>query len=423
MLLLLFYLLLTLPFRLVIKKTRDYNRAIKLRKLCHILLYFFVGIAIFTTIMNLLLKVNFANKYELLGGVILMFFFMPLYYYWAKSLLNVVDFYDEGIISNLQYYILYLRSFKDDQRRDKVERKCMETLYGLFCPFAVGIPSEFSPSEGAPRIYIGDKWKEQVHDLMNNAPIVFFRINDTENFLWEVEQCLDSNLLEKSLFWITDVSYYQHFASFLKEKGIVLPSIEKNQLNSILYFKKNNEVIICPVKSTKERNDFIEQFKSDKAALLKPYNSYFYGYNSKGKLFLSRKYDSMLLPEVRRWSAAALLFPEYYIVFHSFPYKYWSYLALLLFDAFTIFSIMIGANAFLSHTLSWLTLFIPLGILLVSIRMAFAYFMGRNARTMVWLSEKWTSIHEYQESTKIAGITTYILGVIFAITIFTMIVF
>ena len=137
MILLLFYLILTLPFRWAIKKTLDYDKAIRLRKLCHVLLYFFVGIAIVTMILNLLSKVSFENKNELVVDFLFLFFFMPVYYYWVKSLLNVVDYYDESIISELRFYVLYLRSFKDDQRRDKVEWKCMETIYNLFCPFAV----------------------------------------------------------------------------------------------------------------------------------------------------------------------------------------------------------------------------------------------------------------------------------------------
>ena len=153
---------------------------------------------------------------------------------------------------------------------------------------------------------------------MQKAPIVLFRINNTENFLWEVEQCLDKKLLDKSLFWITDASYYQNFASFMKGKGVELPSLEKIQLNSILYFNNSNDVIICRVRSLNERKYFLKQYKSDKADLLNPYSSYFYGYTEKLKLFLSKKYDSKLLPEVRRWSVAAMLFPEYYIVFHPF---------------------------------------------------------------------------------------------------------
>lgn len=423
MLLLLLYLLLTLPFRGVIRMTRNYNRAIRLRKLCRVLLFFFVIIGIITVALDLLLRASSTNKYELFGGVVLLFFLMPLYYYYIKSLLNVVVFYDESIISELHYYILYLRSFKDDQRRDRVERKCMEVLYNLFCPFAVGVPSEFSPSEGAPRIYIGDKWKEQVGYLMHHAPLVFFRINDTENFLWEVEQCLNNNCLDKSLFWITNASYYQQFAAFMKEKGVELPSLEKDQINSILYFGKNNEAIICPVKSSKERKDFYKQYKLDKADLLSPYSSYFYGYNEKLKLFVSRQYDLNLLPEARKWSIAAILFPEYYIITHSFPYKYWSYIALLLVDALTIFTAFYGAIISLSQTMLWLILFIPLFALLASIRIAISYFMGRNARTMVWLSEKWISSHEYQQSAKRADILTYILGISFIISVLAMIFF
>lgn len=420
MLLLLIFLVLTLPIRWIIKKETNYERAIKLRKACNILLYIFVGVAIISAIISLLLKINFEDKSEMFGGLFFLFFFMPLYYYWVKSLLNIVDFYDESIISDLRYYILYLRSFKDDHKRDKEERKCMEMLYCLFCPYTVGIPSEFSPSEGAPRIYIGDKWKEQVSDLMHRAPIVFFRINETENFLWEVEQCLDNNFLEKSLFWIKSIPQYQQFALFMKEKGVTLPPIDTKQLNSILYFNNNNEAVILPVKSAMQRYAFFKQYTLDKAELLKPYYSYFYGNNKKLNLFFSRNYDAKLMPEVKQWSTAALLFPGYYILFHSFPYRYWSYIALLLFDVLTILSIAFGLTYALSHAMYWLIL---LCILLPVARLAFSYFMGRNARTMVWLSEKWTSLQEYQQSTKKADLATYILGTILSISIITMIFF
>lgn len=408
MLLLLIYLLLTWPFRLVIKRTNDYNRAISLRKFCHVLLYVFVIIGVISVAIQLLLRGTNSSFYEFIGKGLVVLFFLPIYYLWAKSLLNYVDFYDETIIDRLQYFILYLRSFKDDKRRDAHEMRCMETMYNLFCPYAVGVPSEFSPSEGAPRIYIGEKWQEQVSRLFQKAPIVLFRISDTSNFLWEVEHCVDNNMLQKSLFWIGDKDYYCNFAALMQNKGYNLPPIENDHLNSILYFQ-NEEIKILPINTKKQRDQFVETYKSDKTNLLEPYTSYLFGRDKKLKLFISNKYSPELIPEVKSWSFLAFFFPAFYSIFHSFSYRTLIYLGILMLDIITGMSTLGAIALYKNGVWGSMMLCACASVLTIVFRLLLSYYMGRNAKSMVWLSEKWSSVEEYNYAQKRADRLTYFM--------------
>ncbi len=401
----------TLPFRLVIKRTKDYNWAISLRKFCKALLYVFVVVGVISVALELLLRGDDSSYLAFIGYGLGVLCFLPIYFLWAKSLLNYVDFYDEKIVDSLQYFILYLRSFKDDKRRDTKEMKCMETMYKLFCPFAVGVPSEFSPSDGAPRIYIGERWQEQVSNLFQKAPIVLFRISDTPNFLWEVEHCVDNNMLQKSLFWIANEDYSRNFVQLMMKKGYNLPQIEHQHLNSMLYFL-DEEIKILPIKTESQRNRFIEVYKLDKAALLEPYATYLYGRDKKLKLFISNHYHSELIPEVKSWSLSAFLFPAFYAIFHSFPYGILSYIAILILDAILVMSTLGMMGVFHKEYTVLSILSVLLATLTGGIRLSLSYFMGRNAKTMVWLSEKWYSIDEYNSAQKLSNWPTYIWGVV-----------
>ena len=83
-----------------------------------------------------------------------------------------LNFYNSSHIENLRYFVLYLRSFKDDKKKTGREAKLLRALYTFFCPFAVGKPNELKSSDiSAIRLYIGDGWKNDVLEMMKNTQI------------------------------------------------------------------------------------------------------------------------------------------------------------------------------------------------------------------------------------------------------------
>jgi hypothetical protein len=110
-----------------------------------------------------------------------------------------LKFYSASHIKNLDYFVLFLRSFKDDKKKSNLEYRLMRALYSFFCPFAVGRPKDIQTSSlSAIRLYVGDDWKENVAEMMEKTPILLLRISDTDNFFWEFEQCIAKDYIEKA---------------------------------------------------------------------------------------------------------------------------------------------------------------------------------------------------------------------------------
>lgn len=116
-------------------------------------------------------------------------------------------------------FILYLRSFKDDKKKVLDEFRILYLLQNYSKVFEVGRPNEFySSNNGAQHLYIGENWKENVLTMMDKAVFILMRINTTDNYLWKFEQCHSKKLLDKVIFWITDLQEYKRFCAITYEK-------------------------------------------------------------------------------------------------------------------------------------------------------------------------------------------------------------
>lgn len=155
--------------------------------------------------------------------------------------------------------ILYLRPFKNDSFRFTTFRTktfLLETLISglsgvarkqeggllprgeqlfvdLLQPMgpviAIGRPTEKIPPTGAARLYVGDNWKNIVHDLLERSQLILFFAGNTEHFGWEVEKVFSKqNFIPVLLF----LPFFQkHSATeearfielFHRHTGITLP--------------------------------------------------------------------------------------------------------------------------------------------------------------------------------------------------------
>ena len=366
-----YLLFFVLPVWLVFRVTNNYSVLIGCR---NFLKYSFLILCVISLASIILEKSTFnasnlsakeitMKQGEVIGIIIL----IPLIWNTWMSLWGL-KFYNASHIENLDYFILYLRSFKDDKKRTNIEHKLIRALYSFFCPFAVGRPKDIqSSSLSAIRLYVGDDWKENVAEMMEKTPILLLRVNDTENFFWEFEQCIEKEYVEKSIFWISDKSSYKVFCEkAMKEFGLSFPLIEDVTDNCLVY-KEGNSFSVFSLNSKKSYTEFVQKY-NELRHLTSTYSDYFWGRDvSLIKQFFEWKRNSNMMEGVQEWCWTAFFFPSSYIIFQRFP------------------------NRGLLYILSLVTL------ILFPIRILLMIYMGRNAKKMVWLSEKWESVDYFED--------------------------
>lgn len=372
MLMIIFYLLVFfLPVWLVFRVTNNYSVLIGCRNL---LKYSFLILCVISLASMILEKSTFdatnlsAKEIARKQGEVLAFMaLIPLIWNIWMSLWGL-KFYNASHIENLDYFILYLRSFKDDKKKTNLEHKLMRAMYSFFCPFAVGRPKDIqSSSLSAIRLYVGDDWKENVAEMMEKTPILLLRVSDTENFFWEFEQCVEKEHVEKSIFWISDKNSYNEFREkAMREFELSFPPIEE-VIDNCLIYKEGNNFSVFSLNSKKSYTEFVQKY-NELHHLTSTYSDYFSGRgNGLIKQFFEWKRDSNIMEGIQDWCWTAFFFPSSYIILQRFP------------------------NRGVLYILSLVT------IILFPLRILLMIYMGRNAKKMVWLSEKWESI-DYFES-------------------------
>ncbi|MFD9697465.1 hypothetical protein [Lentzea sp. NPDC059081] len=95
--------------------------------------------------------------------------------------------------------VLYLRSFTVDDQLARTGETALdyfrteeERLARAFAPIgplvAVGRPGEPLPPAGAPRVYVGDEWRDTVRDLLGRSRLVLVGAGRGDGLRWELEQ-------------------------------------------------------------------------------------------------------------------------------------------------------------------------------------------------------------------------------------------
>lgn len=403
----LIYLLLSLPFRLIIYFSNNYKLAIRSRKIAQ-------WILMLATIWGAFYLVNFfsymINSESFLSGELdlyrqrflplsfMLMFILPLYYLLSMGL-GKQDFFRSNHIPYLHYFILYLRSFKEDSRHRSSERKLMHTLLKIYQPYAIGQPNEFMPPRGAKRIYAGEDWQEAVLKMQREAPLILQRINISEGYLWEFEQCVEHGYLSKVIFWVTDFKQYQSFRKYVKEEyDIDFPELHQQESEEqVFYLREDGSFRIHLLNNKQAYDQLIDLHREDHPHHLSENLSYFWKRDSNLiREALDPRYDPQLMPGINRMSWVGLLFPKYYLICHRIRWRIPLY---LLFAGIQGLEIVFPTSLY------------QLVLLRFATNILLAYVFCRNGRRLVWLSERWES-KEYFE--KIYRRNTW-LAVIFGI--------
>ena len=404
LILLIIFLVISIPLRIIISYSHNYTVAKYSRIASHVLMICLISIGCIPVIFHGL-KSNAHLSYNIgaiVGGI---FLIVPIYHF-GESLFGIKRLYDAKHIKYMDSFILYLRSFKDDKKKILDEFRILCLFQNYFKVFEVGRPNEFYPSNNcAQHLYIGENWKENVLTMMDKAVFILMRINTTDNYLWEFEQCHSKKLLDKVIFWITDLQEYKRFCAITYKKyKLELPPIEKD--NSVMYYMHGRFKQYC-IKNKKESILFANDLYEDKT-LYSSHRTYFYGKKNKLRAFLNFKKCAININVVKSWNTIAFLFPALYTIFSNIKHKNKIYFGILFLD-FSVFVFLFMVGVMLAQTFiekkvdfdipnyPFLLVFYCLCLI---IRVVLAYLFGKNGDLLVWLSENWESVFLYEKKIK-----------------------
>jgi hypothetical protein len=121
---------------------------------------------------------------------------------------------------------------------------------------AIGRPKERIPPAGAARLYVGDEWKDVVHDLLNRAQMVLMFAGRTPHFEWELRKVFQNETFAPTILILPFFRRYRQrrvsaFVSmFFSATGIqVSPDLRRVRA---IYFPSRSEAIEIKDKGTKD---------------------------------------------------------------------------------------------------------------------------------------------------------------------------
>ncbi len=407
------FLFLTLPLRLLIYYAKSYRLVILSRQIADWVLLGLTVIATFGAASSVFYQPlvpndNIFAKY--IAPASAAFILSVPYFYILSKLVGRRPFYTKKHLANLDYFIVYLRSFNDDRKEKKLKRRMTKALSDWFPVYAIGKPDEFMPPPGAKRIYVDDDWQEIVQDMIKRSKIILQRINTSDNYLWEFEQCYKWNYFQKSVFWVDNIEEYHAFRSTIKHRfGLDFPWLEDRKCHVVFYLLPDLSFRIIYLTVEADYEHFRYQFEHDHAEIFAANYDYLYGRKEKFQQLIKFGSDRIIPKEAQGWSWIAFWCPEYYLIFQRIKHR------LLLFFIFTTLEgILFGINFQIDNLFR-----------LVVFRLFLAMIpLGANGKKMVWLSHHWESIRYYQQEerilSKLAAIMTIAYVLFWIAAIITM---
>ena len=394
---LLLFWLISWPLKLVASHSKNYKWAMRSRALGNLILYVLIGYMVYDILLEEVLESMHIELYPQIREILLslsmtVLLIIPIYQLIHKWL-GRQSFYSEEHSQYLQYFILFLRSFKDDERYKKSEKKLMVALKEIFHPYAIGRPDELMPPQGAKRIYVGEGWQELVIELQQKAPVILQRINMTDNFLWEFDQCVQNCYLGKVIFWVADYDDYESFQEMVTERyGMWFPRLFKDPKVETLFYQKDDGTFeIYPLKDANDYKAFASHYMSLHPQLTVQNADYLYSREKPAGQVLKRTEPDPQFPQgIEEWDWMACLFPQFYAVCHALKNK-WT----LYFLSVVLLLLFIGLSPF------GLLYLLPM------------YALGKNGRTLSWLSHRWESRAWFEKNYKRDNQITMVLGISF----------
>ena len=136
---------------------------------------------------------------------------------WSRGATQILE-------NDKRHPVVYLRSFRSDNRREDTEQKFAETASKFGPVVAVGEPGERFPPFGAARLYIDHAhWHDVVAALVATAQLIVFRVADTPGFWWELQHVLERIDPGKVLIWVPAGDQWRFDRTFASRVNAMLP--------------------------------------------------------------------------------------------------------------------------------------------------------------------------------------------------------
>lgn len=182
--------------------------------------------------------------------------------------------------------VLYLRSFKDDEKIARaiafqsIEQE-MKVVFFDFGPFiAFAEPNAEALDPGAGRLYASqEKWQDEVRNEMVKARLVVMRIGATPSFWWEVEQARGIVTPERLIFFIPGEKVKSEYEEFCLKANRLFPhGLPKYEYKwsptgppgGIIYFDQDWTPHLRLIKTLWLRQTFWNLFSAPLKLALKP---------------------------------------------------------------------------------------------------------------------------------------------------------
>lgn len=239
----------TRRFAKQIEKSSSVNEAISIRKR----LKWFGILYMLLTFLLIIMIMYFINSdinYWLTGFRKYVFAALIFVFLWEgeyKRIKGNVSIYTkEKYLSKHKQFVLFLRGFEYDKyemgdvlyknETDSVSLDENELVYicERYIPTcAIGMTKEGYAPFGADRIYVEDQtWKEDVHELMIKASMIFILVNDRPSCIWEIQQ--SHCLLDKTIFFVDSLEKYENVRRELTNR-IIFPSASEKKVEVPFY--------------------------------------------------------------------------------------------------------------------------------------------------------------------------------------------
>ena len=397
------FFILTLPLRLIIYYAKSYKVVIMSRRIADwILLFLTVGATVSTATAFLFQPLQpdetIFFKYILpASGAFIMS--VP-YFHILSWIVGRKPFYTKNHLQYLEYFIVYLRSFNDDRKNNKLKRKMTKALADWFPVYAIGKPDEFMPPPGAKRIYVDEDWQEIVQEMVHRSKLILHRINTSENYLWEFEQCFKNDYLQKSVFWVDNIDEYNRFVEIIHKRfGLAFPYIEDRKCHVVFYYRPDWTFRIIYLTTKHDYHHFQDYFEKDHHEIFESNKEYLYARKNKLAQLLKVNRDQFIPNGVQQWSWTAFWLPEFYIICQQVKYRI---------IAFFVIIGTIGSLTMTTHSFEN-------AYRVILFRVVLMFVMGYNGRKLVWLSRHWESIRYFVRQEHLTNIVVQILGIIYII--------
>jgi len=221
---------------------------------CSSLIYLFV----FNIILNFFNIVG--NIEETIAIIFLLFLCIIFVIYLNTRLKNIIkkniNFYKD---IDKRKHIVYLRAFEQDKYflknkkslsnffryikgRDSLDSLMLEECWSVGTVIALGNPTDKKIPYGASRYYAqDDEWQSYVHEILDEAKYIYMFLQGTNGVKWEVEQLVDMNKLQKTVFIVAPKSTVEEVEKYFNL--IIKPHIKEKDFLSLLNEIREGNII------------------------------------------------------------------------------------------------------------------------------------------------------------------------------------